>query len=190
MKKAVVIAIVVLALLLGGAGVYVMLTKSNGNTLPRVTSSSTPITATNLDACDILTSDIAKAVVGQAVEKVSPATSVIGTADNNVSSCYYVTKSITNGNNTDGPKISGVSLLVYVAKTESGAESNKGQFTDLSSDVQRVTGIGDAAFYNPQFHQLHVLKGNNWYIINNFKDSVLNSDLDSDKQLAAKLNFQ
>ena len=82
------------------------------------------------------------------------------------------------------------SLMLRVAKTPAGAQSNKAQFSSRDASDKSLPGIGDAAFYNDSFRQLHVLKGNNWYIITAYKDSLTNGSLESDEQIASKLKYQ
>ena len=81
-------------------------------------------------------------------------------------------------------------LVLYTPKNQAGITWVKTAFNNQVSGTQDVKGIGDKAFYNTQFKQLHVLKGNNWYDITSFKDSITNSSLETDKAAALKLHFQ
>ncbi len=189
MKKYVIGGLIALLFIGGGIGAYLILTNQSRVNAPVVSTTSSDGTTklSVVDACDILSEEVVKENVGQAVEKVSTPQTAVATADIAISNCNYVTRPPKGSTEV---KLSGVSLLVRVAKTTAGGESNKVSFMDKPSDVENVDDIGDDAFYNPQFRQLHVLKGNNWYIITAYKDSILNSTLESNKTLAKKLNFQ
>jgi hypothetical protein len=190
MKKVVVGVLIALLFIAGGAGAYLVLTNQQKVNDTTGTQSNSSSSSSTVNACDVLTEKIVKDVVGQDVQKVAAPAATLGNADNTISSCNYITKLNTSTSTAEGPKLSGASLLVYVAKTKAGAESNKTQFSQLGSEVQKVDGVGDAAFYNPQFRQLHVLKGSNWYVVTSYKDSILNSTLESNKALAQKLKFE
>ena len=193
MKKVIIIVISVLVVGGLGVGAFFFFNKTPGNN-----SSSNPLSLisgdsevnfTEIDACDILTEDIAKEVIGNNIISTSTGSNKVATNDIVVSSCNYTT-SVTTDNGSETPKVSGANLLIRIAKTSVGAESNKSEFITKDADVENVEGIGDDAFYNPSFRQLHVLKGNNWYIITAFKDAITNGSLDSNRKLAEKLNFQ
>lgn len=142
-------------------------------------------------ACDILTEATAKNILGDAAAKGDlPAGSQVSTKDLSVSSCIYTAKidpaAAVRISNTKG-----VSVLVRAAKTNSGAASNKAQFGSAKpAGVQDVAGIGDAAFFNPQYGQLNVLKGGNWYILSNYSGSTTGGTLESNKKLADLLELK
>lgn len=196
MKKVIIGVLIAALFIVGGAGAFLVMT-SDANDINNATSSaannksgSNSSTSTVVvDACDVLTEKVVKEIIGQEVQKIATPASGIGTADNSVSNCNFITK-MSEAVTSEEPKLSGASLLVYAAKTPAGAESNKLQFKEKPADVQPVEGIGDDAFYNPDFRQLHVLKGSNWYVVTSYKDSILNSSLESNKELAKKLKFE
>lgn len=192
MKKVIIGVVIALVFIAGGVGAYLVFTNPNQdevlNNTTTTTKSSNDSKLTTVNACDVLTEEVAKEVIGESVKKITPSTNTaISTPENTASNCYYV---IADASDASSPKMSGATLIVYSAKSHAGGESNKAQFANKSSDVQQVEGIGDDAFYNPEFRQLHVLKGNNWYILTNFKDTIMNSSLESNKQLAEKLEFK
>lgn len=195
MRKAIIITIAIITLAGIGVGAYFAFIKpadsnsSSGKSSGSNSSGSTKVTYVPIDACDVLTEGIAKEVIGSNLQKTSASSNTITTADIAVSSCNFLSK-LDPSDTSDVPKISGASLLVRVAKTSVGAESNRAQFLIKDKDVQAIAGIGDDAFYNPAFRQLHILKGNNWYIITAYKDSITNSSLDINKKLAQKLTFR
>lgn len=197
MKKVIIGIIIAIIFIAGGAGAYVIFKAGTNPTADQPSSdatikSSSASTFGTVDACSVLTTDIAKSLLGNDVSKGSTPSSNVSTATIGVSNCSYLKQESPTVDNSGQPKISGANLLVQYARDDTGANTNKTQFQSglSSSEIQKVNGIGDAAFYNPQFKQLHVLKGSNWYIITYYKDSILNSTLESDKEMAQKLQFK
>ena len=47
-----------------------------------------------------------------------------------------------------------------------------------------MSDIGDKAFFNPQFLQLNILKGGNWYIASSYSGRPTSATIESDTQLA------
>lgn len=184
------IAIAAVVIIAGGAAAYLLLAKpgSNGDS-SKGTGSVTVAPLSNVKACDILTQDVAKAVLGDNIDQPDGSVANTSTTDISVTTCNFTTK-ISASDTTSIPKSSGVSVLARVAKTQTGANDNKEQFKNRPEGVQDVQGLGDSAFYNPGFRQLNVLKGNNWFIVTYYIDSYTNANLDTDKQLAQKLQFK
>jgi hypothetical protein len=181
----------VIALIIIGIGAAAYFRANSSQTDPKTTALLGKKSAfLPVDACDILSEVIAKQVLGNDINKVSTNSNAVNSADMIVSTCIYTTKFTPTASSTV-PKVSGANVLVRAAKTQTGADSNKTQFLGYNgSDVQKVDGIGDSAFYNKDFMQLNVLKGNNWYTVSFYRDSLSNSTLEGDKALAEKLNFQ
>lgn len=182
----------------GGIGAFV-LTRSNDDTGVKVTANEsgevTDVeTGSNaiiaVDACDVLTEAIAKNILGDAAAKGDLPAGDVATKDVSVSSCVYTVKidpaAAVRISNTKG-----VSILVRAAKTTAGSDSNKSQFTTLKpTGVQDVAGIGNAAFYNPTFGQLNVLKGGNWYIVTNYSGTAAIGTVESNTLLANAIAFK
>lgn len=175
----------------GVIGVLVM--RSNGDKNTTVTNTKTVQspdikTGSNsvviVDACDVLTEVTAKNILGDAAAKGDLPGSQVSTKDVSVSSCVYTAK-IDPAVAVRLSNTKGVSVLVRAAKTNSGSDSNKSQFGSAKpAGVQDVAGIGDAAFFNPQFGQLNVLKGGNWYILSNYSGGSSSGTVESNKKLA------
>lgn len=138
-------------------------------------------------ACDVFTLDDAKKVLGdtaQKPEETQPAEA--SSNDIDVSQCIYQQPADTIAAIKTQKQ---ASLLVRGAKTKTGAESNKDYFngTTKPQGVQEVSGYGDTAFWNPQFGQLNILKGNNWYILQVGVSTPGNRTVDEAKTLADAL---
>ena len=149
MKKVIIIVISVLVVGGLGVGAFFFFNKAPGNS-----SSSNPLSLisgdsevnfTEIDACDILTEDIAKEAIGNNIISTSTGSNKVATNDIVVSSCNYTTSVTTDGGG-ETPKVSGANLLIRIAKTSVGAESNKSEFVTKDADVENVEGIGDDAF--------------------------------------------
>lgn len=191
MKKYIAGALVIALFVAGGAGAFLILTNQDKAFEPIVTSNSSVTKTSKVDACDTLTESIVTEWLGKKVQKIATPVATLGSSDSQVSTCNYVVTDIQQGNiESEGPKLSGANLLVYIANSASGAEANKSQFKEKPENTTDVSGVGDDAFYNPDFRQLHVLKGNNWYVLTAYKDSILNSTVETTTDLAKKIKFE
>lgn len=140
-------------------------------------------------ACDVLTEKVAKEILGEGAKKSDLATGDTSSDDINVSNCIYSAE--IDPGAIKATNLKGVSILARSAKTSTGAESNKAVFDEQKpSGVTDVDGIGDDAYFNPEFGQLNVLKGNNWYIVTNYVGSPTKASLEDDKTLAEMLTFK
>jgi hypothetical protein len=190
MKRNTIIAAIVALIIIVGIGIYMLFggsepSKSSEDT---TTASVASTQSSPVAACDILTKTIAKAAIGDNLSDTPPASGSSSSDDLSVTNCTYTTKANAS---TTPIKISGVSLLVRSGLTTAGIASNTQAFTaSRPDDAQNIMNIGDRAFYSPRYRQLNVLKGNNWYILMLYKDSVTNSSLASTKALAQKLSFK
>ena len=143
-----------------------------------------------VDACSVLTEAVAKNILGEGAEKADlSAAGQTSTKDVSVSNCVYTAKidptAAVRMSNTKG-----VSLLIRSGKTKDGTDSNKGQFgSQKPTGVQDVAGLGEAAYFNPQFGQLNVLKNGNWYIISNYSGTVGSGTAESGQVLAKALGM-
>ena len=178
----------------GGAALLI----SRGNNSVKVTNTSTgqlqEVKTGNaafvaVDACDVLTENVAKQILGDGATKGDTSAGNVSSDAVSVSNCIYSVKidpNATKANNTKG-----VSVLARGAKTQIGADSNKAQFGSAKpAGVLDVSHVGDQAFYNPNFGQLNVLKTSNWYIVSNYSGSATTGTIESDTQLAKLLNFK
>lgn len=190
MNKIVTIVVVVLVLLVGGGAYFIVQTKgSNGGANSQEVKTGASAYAV-VDACDVLTQKIADKVLGAPSTKAGVAAdSKTSTKSLSVSNCTYSYRSVTTGPAIEqGESTKRVSLLVRAAKDKAGADSNKGQFNKIPAGSQSVSGYGDAAFWDPKFGQLNILKDNNWYILNHSKGiTITGGTLDEAKQLADAL---
>ncbi|MCA9338138.1 hypothetical protein KC949_01150, partial [Candidatus Saccharibacteria bacterium] len=170
MNRNVVIGVVAVTVLcLGVVGAYFIMdgpTKSDpikANT-PKSASNKEPSVkeATSFKACDILTSDIAKSILGdEADTKPSEQSAEASTADLQITNCMYTAAS----DKTDITKTSGVTIQARVAKTKTGAATNIQMINNMMGKTRAIDGIGDKAIYSEDFKQIIVLKGNNLYYV-------------------------
>lgn len=106
-------------------------------------------------ACDVLTPAVARQILGGAATTGSP-TPETSTTSVSVTSCTYYSSKTKRS----------VSLLSRSALDAAGADTNEAQFgSQLPQDARRVPGLGDGAYWSPQFGQLNVLAHRNWYIL-------------------------
>jgi hypothetical protein len=184
-----VVPIVIGVVLLAGIGGFVV-SKSNKNDSKSGSSNSSTASKEFKPpvACDLFTLDNAKSVLGATAEK--PDTAALPTAssdDIEVTQCIYQTPA----NDLASIKTQKqASVLVRGAKTETGAKSNEDVFKGSlkPAGVQDVSDYGEAAFWNPQFAQLNVLKNGNWYILQVGSSTPTERTIDDAKKLASELN--
>lgn len=159
MKKIAVLVIVILV----GVGAYIALNRESANVVGNKTTNSAAVGQGNykyVDACTVLDRVEAEAQLGPGAKKGDGAGGNANSDDIAVSSCVYYTTSTTTNS------YKAVTLLARSAKTKAGAESNISNFRDLKPpNVIDVPGFADAAFWSPEYGQMHVLAGDNWYII-------------------------
>lgn len=180
-------------------GISVVITRNSGDESVKVTNAINGNSddmklgsgaEISVDACAILNEAIAKTVLGDNAKKGDLPNSEVSTKDVSVSSCVYTAKI-----NPSAPvriaNTKGVGLLVRAGKTNAGKKSNQDQFSTYKpSGVQDVVGLGDSAFFNPQFGQLNILKGGNWYIVTNYSGNAMGGTLDTNKTLANLLSLK
>jgi len=116
-------------------------------------------TQTN-EACEVLTQEIAKSILGSVGEAAQPPPST-STEDVKITSCVRANAAAS----LDSPR--SVSLLMRVATSVTGARGNESVFVSgsLPSGAMEVPGYGQAAFWTPAFGQLNILENGNWYIL-------------------------
>lgn len=194
MKKTVFIIVLVLAL---GAGVYFIFFR--GDEEPKTTE--TPQNTVQgievdgefriiNDACQLFVQTDADTVLGAGSVKSTTASADTSSDDIKVSNCTY-TYNISPGDLPVTDYIVTASIVSRSARTTTGAESNESHFVSLPEGAEVVEGYGEAAYWNPQFGQLNILKGNNWYILSNgpavVGERTLNDALKLADTLLAKL---
>lgn len=123
------------------------------NSVPRVVYQPT-------QACDLLTSNKAKDLLGDKTIRSNEKPSVL-TGDTAVSSCGY-----TDGN-PDTENMTVAALIVRSGINDKGVDQNKNEFNAgrPKTNVQTVGGIGDEAYFNQALGQLNILNGREWIIL-------------------------
>jgi len=110
---------------------------------------------TLVDACDFLTQADADALLGAGAKKDETTTDA-STEDIKTSNCKY----------SASASLKSASIKAHISTSKSGAAANKKQFTmELPSATEKVSGVGDAAYWDSALGQLNILKDNNWYIV-------------------------
>lgn len=140
-----------------------------------------------VDACDVVTQSVADQVLGSGSTKSDTSAGNASSDDVSVSNCNYLNKPHTGNPLQDAKNGTTLGLLARAAKSSAGANSNKAVFgSQKPSGVEDLSGYGDKAYYNPQYGQINILKGNNWYILSVKKgvDSRVVSTLDVVKPFA------
>ncbi len=143
------------------------------------TTGDTELPTQKKQACAVLTQEIAKSVLGSVGEETPPPPE---NSNDDVSVTSCVRANAVTG--LDRPM--SVSLLMRVAKSVTGAKANESVFQagGLPSGAMEVSGYGDAAFWNPTFGQLNILKGGNWYIVSSGPIDPKKHTLEGTKPLA------
>jgi hypothetical protein len=132
-------------------------------------------------ACDIFTLDVAQQVLGDHAEAGDTAGNNQASSDDiSVSTCVYQAGS--------GADVKIATVLVRGAKNNQGYQSNKTGFqetrnqgTSADQEVvsQKITGVGDDAYFNPATRQVSVLvnKGQYWVITSVANDKTASQKL-------------
>lgn len=120
-------------------------------------------------ACDVFTQDIAKQVLGdQAAQSDASGSGQASSDDISVSTCLYEVGS--------GRSVTIATLLVRGAKKAQAYQSNsygfqntrdQGTSPDEKVASEKLSGLGDDAYFNPSTKQVNVLvnKGQYWIIV-------------------------
>lgn len=135
---------------------------------------------TPVAACSLLAQDEAETLLGgKAIQRATEQTIEGNLAS---SKCSYTDM---NANNFQI-----AAVAVRSAINDAGVATNKEQFTAnrTANKTEKVTGIGDEAYYVPLNGQLHVLKDKQWLILSFGSASDTSSHtLDATKRLANKV---
>lgn len=134
-------------------------------------------------ACDVLNDAVAKKVLG----KVAPPTGPLPQNSNDsvtVSTC-------SRTNDADNiSKAESATILLRVAKDETGAHSNELVFESLPAGSEEISGYGEKAFWNPAVGQLNILNNGNWYILSVGPIDPRKHTLEATKTLADAIKDQ
>jgi hypothetical protein len=177
MKKPVVIGItavvIVAAIIIGVVAMSGKDDDTSKSDKKTTTSATTKDGYKLVGACDVLTESIGKKTAGD--NATSTPSDDTKTDSINVSNCtYYGSKGVA-------------ALLARSALNKEGADSNAQQFKTLPEGAVKVDGLGESAYWAPQYAQLNVLKNNNWYIISAGPAQVSQRTVDQSKALANEI---
>lgn len=182
MKKGIIAGIVLTVIVGIVAAVFIM--TSSGTSPGNRTANQAEFSSKTVDACSVLTEQVASEFLGEKVVNGDSQTPDASTDDIVVSNCAYSTKYVVG--KPDSLKTA--SLLARSAKTIIGADSNRSAFeAQRPAGAQSVEGYGEAAYWNPYTTQLNILKNDNWYIIIGGSTTSTNRSLDQTRILADRL---
>lgn len=184
MDRKVLIGLIVGAVALVGGGVFIALS-GGGSSGPLASSgettdgSETKLVA--VKACDLLTLDEAKRLLGSNTTEASNTTAVTG-EDVSVDTCSYT----NNGTTAENIRI--VTVMARSALTDLGMDSNNGAFekdgTANPPNAIAINGFGEKAFWDPITYQLAILDGNTWFSIVYGGTNPTKNTLDDAKKVA------
>lgn len=183
MDKKVLIGLIAGAAVLIGGIAYFVVNSNNPSSTSNGTSGAdnTAIKLVPVKACDLLTLDEAKQLLGNDASEGSN-TSAVTSGDVSVDTCSY-----TN-NGTTAANIRIVTVMARSALTEVGLDSNIGAFekdgTANPAGATAISGYGDKAFWDPTTYQLAILKGNTWLSIVYGGTNPTKNTLDDAKKVA------
>lgn len=117
--------------------------------------------AVDRSACDIFSLEDAKKILGPNVKNEVSDTIMPKNSEHIViSTCSYSSEP------NAGSSSRTASLLVRKALNAEGSANDKAQFgPNKPSTAQDIFGYGEAAYWNSDFRELNILKGDVWYII-------------------------
>lgn len=155
-----------------GAGVYLVVIKdgSGATSTQNVQTGDQAQAGATKTACDVYTLDIAKAILGDGARKSDlPSSAQTSSADVSVSNCSFEAD--------QGQALLIANVLVRGAKNagaystnEFGFNGNQNRSNFEGSGIsygpaEPISGLGDAAFYDPDFEQVNVLVNDGQYWI-------------------------
>jgi len=159
-KLAILVGVIVLVVAGIGAAIFIMNQNKSDGTPQGTGNSSNNSSYTAVAACDALTLDEAKTILGEAA--TAGDSSPASTTDSlSVDTCSY-----TN-NATAISDLRIISIMTRSALDKDGMDSNTEAFgaggSANMSGATAVEGYGDKAFWDPTTYQLAVLDGTVWY---------------------------
>jgi hypothetical protein len=116
-------------------------------------------------ACDLLDIEAVKSALGPEIEPADDGDDASSSSnDIALSRCVFVQK-LANGITPTSQKRA--SLMVRTPRSDTGKQANKDVFTgnNKPANVESIEGFGDAAFWNPEYGQLNILKNEIWYTV-------------------------
>lgn len=170
-----IIAGVVIGIIALGGGIYYVTMRDSGSGETTSTAVSTGDQAEIGDtksACELFTLDTARSVLGEsATASDLPPGAQASTDDVSVTNCLYEAEGASD--------FATVSLLARGAKTSTGAQSNvfgfegnqdRSNFEGVGGEfgpTEPIDGLGQRAFFDPDFEQVNVLvdDGRYWLIV-------------------------
>ena len=178
-KKLIISIVAIIVVVGGGVAAWGLLGKKESST--STDSSQASFSAKIIDACKVLTPEIAAQYLGETPETSDTPSTDASSDDINVSNCAYSTKFVIG----QPASLRSASLLARSAKTQAGADSNKSVFIDQRpAGAETISGYGNDAFWTPLMGQLNILKGDNWYIVQVGGTSPTSRTLADAKKLA------
>lgn len=143
-----------------GAAVVVVVTALIVGAVVFIQNSGPKIVYQPAIACDLLTKDEAKEMLGEQVLDHTPASPTLS-QDVATSKCSYT------DSNPEQNQMKVAAIAVRSAVNDQGTEKNKREFAaaKLNQGMQPVNNLGESAFFNPELGQLNILKGRNWIIL-------------------------
>jgi len=129
-----------------------------------------------VQACDLLTPEIARKIGGQQMV-AAPQIKEVKTDSTMTTFCVY-----RAGNKS-------VSLAVRSPLNQKGLDYNNEAFKNPALGGQTVAGYGDKAFWSPTFAQFNVLKNGRWYIFSNGVNIPSQRSANDAQKLADQVDF-
>lgn len=143
--------------------------KTSPNTLqPQQTPDQSSKTNTPIEACQILTREIATAVLGETVPPAESKTIHSEEFGSTVTSCSYTTEG------KDPTKLRTISILIRYAKDEAESKKIFADAKDQSKSIaganpEDLNGIADEAYWSGgNLNQLNVRQGKGWFILSSY----------------------
>jgi hypothetical protein len=167
------IIVAAVAVLVGAAVLFALARNDTVQNGGEVRTGEQADTGDTRAACELFTQEVAVQVLGEDAQAVElpPESEAASNEDVSVTNCVYEAG--------EDQELQMASVLVRGAKSEGAYEGNEfgfedtrtfGGFEEENSEVESesIANLGDDAYYNPAFGQVHVLAndGQYWFIVN------------------------
>ena len=127
------------------------------------------------EACDVLPHGQAKIILGEDNLTISSDTKEI--EGFTIRSCSYTTNSKESRRKA--------SLLIRKSINNTNSDADRAQFSVYQpASAKNIAGYGDAAYWNSDFGELHILNDGSWYVITNGPDNAEQRKLEDAKIIA------